>query len=127
MAPVILELERRHHMQEIQQTAHRPCSARRRIPLQQHRRKRRRVAQTGQPDGSKRHRSVGYNNNCMTREAVSYRAGWVNLGMAALAMVATLPGRTQGLGLVTEPLLRDMHLNRVTYATINLWSTLIGA
>src|SRR6266852_642222 len=63
----------------------------------------------------------------MTREAVSYRAGWVNLGMAALAMVATLPGRTQGLGLVTEPLLRDMHLDRVTYASINLWATLIGA
>lgn len=27
--------------------------------------------------------------------------GWVNLGLAALAMVGTLPGRTQGLGLVT--------------------------
>ncbi len=42
-------------------------------------------------------------------------------------MVATLPGRTQGLGLVTESLISDMHVDRVTYATINLWATLIGA
>jgi MFS family permease len=52
---------------------------------------------------------------------------WVNLGVAALAMVATLPGRTQGLGLVTEPLIADLQIDRVTYATINLWATLIGA
>ena len=53
--------------------------------------------------------------------------GWANLAMAALAMVATLPGRTQGLGLITEPLIADLHVDRVTYATINLWATLIGA
>jgi MFS family permease len=53
--------------------------------------------------------------------------GWANLIIAALAMVATLPGRTQGLGLVTEPLIADLHVDRVTYATINLWATLIGA
>ncbi|MDX1981042.1 MAG: MFS transporter [Bryobacteraceae bacterium] len=47
--------------------------------------------------------------------------------MAALAMVGTLPGRTQGLGLVTEPLLADLQIDRVTYATLNLWATLIGA
>ena len=34
--------------------------------------------------------------------------GWVVVGVAALAMVGTLPGRTQGLGLVTEPLMRDL-------------------
>jgi MFS family permease len=53
--------------------------------------------------------------------------GWANLAVAALAMVGTLPGRTQGLGLVTEPLLGDLHLDRVTYATVNLWATLIGS
>jgi MFS family permease len=53
--------------------------------------------------------------------------GWANLAMAALAMVATLPGRTQGLGLITEPLIADLHIDRVTYATVNLWATLIGA
>lgn len=53
--------------------------------------------------------------------------GWANLTLAALAMVATLPGRTQGLGLITEPLIADLHVDRVTYASINLWATLIGA
>ena len=53
--------------------------------------------------------------------------GWVNLGLAALAMVATLPGRTQGLGLVTEPLLRDMALDRELFAVINFWATLVGS
>ena len=42
-------------------------------------------------------------------------------------MLATLPGRTQGLGLITEPMLRDLQLDRVTYANINLWATLLGA
>ena len=54
-------------------------------------------------------------------------AGWINLAIAALAMVGTLPGRTQGLGLVTEPLLTDLQLDRVSYATMNLWATLIGS
>jgi MFS family permease len=42
-------------------------------------------------------------------------------------MVGTLPGRTQGLGLITERLIADLHMDRVTYATVNLWATLIGA
>ena len=53
--------------------------------------------------------------------------GWVNLGLAALAMVGTLPGRTQGLGLVTEPLMRDLGIDRVLFAQINLVATLIGS
>jgi MFS family permease len=42
-------------------------------------------------------------------------------------MVATLPGRTQGLGLVTEPLIADLGIDRVSYASVNLWATLLGA
>lgn len=53
--------------------------------------------------------------------------GWVNLSVAALAMVGTLPGRTQGLGLITEALLKDLQLDRVQFAQINLWATLLGA
>jgi MFS family permease len=53
--------------------------------------------------------------------------GWFVLFIAAAAMVGTLPGRTQGLGLVTEPLLADLHIGRVDYAQLNLWATLIGA
>ena len=52
--------------------------------------------------------------------------GWAIVAVAALGMVATLPGRTQGLGLITEPLLADLHIGRVSYAAINLWATLVG-
>jgi MFS family permease len=53
--------------------------------------------------------------------------GWVMVWVAAAAMVGTLPGRTQGLGLITEPLIADLHIGRVGYAQLNLWATLIGA
>ena len=53
--------------------------------------------------------------------------GWVSLGLAALAMVGTLPGRTQGLGLVTEPLMRDLGIGRVLFAEVNLVATLVGS
>jgi MFS family permease len=53
--------------------------------------------------------------------------GWVVVLVAAAAMVGTLPGRSQGLGLITEPLLRDYQLTRIGYAQINLIATLVGA
>jgi MFS family permease len=53
--------------------------------------------------------------------------GWIVLGVAALAMVGTLPGRTQGLGLITEPLVRDLQVDRVQFAEINLAATLVGS
>lgn len=53
--------------------------------------------------------------------------GWIMLVLAALAMVGTLPGRTQGLGLIIESLLTDLKLDRVAFAQMNLWATLIGA
>src|SRR6187551_3029408 len=53
--------------------------------------------------------------------------GWVMLGLAAAAMVGTLPGRTQGLGLITETLIADLGIGRVDYAQLNLWATLIGS
>ena len=57
----------------------------------------------------------------------SFYYGWVVLGVAALAMVGTLPGRTQGLGLITEPLLHDFGVDRVQFAEINLAATLAGS
>src|SRR5687767_235944 len=42
-------------------------------------------------------------------------------------MVGSLPGRTQGLGLITEPLLAELALDRLTFAQLNLWATLIGS
>jgi len=49
------------------------------------------------------------------------------VGTAAAAMVATLPGRTHGLGLVTEPLMADLGLERVPFAALNFWATIVGA
>jgi MFS family permease len=63
----------------------------------------------------------------MTRRAGTPYYGWVVLSVAAAAMVGTLPGRTQGLGLVTEPLLNDLGISRIDCAQLNLWATLIGA
>lgn len=52
---------------------------------------------------------------------------WAQVVVAAVLMFATLPGRTQGLGLFTEPMLADLRLDRVTFANFNLGATLIGA
>lgn len=56
---------------------------------------------------------------------------WSALGVAALAMAATLPGRTHGLGLITEDLLKEWGLTdpagRVSFGAMNTWATLIGA
>lgn len=54
-------------------------------------------------------------------------AVWTQVIIGALLMLATLPGRSHGLGLVTEPLLKDLQLSRDTFAQINLWATLGGA
>lgn len=53
--------------------------------------------------------------------------GWINVVLASLAMTATLPGRTHGLGLITEPLLADLGLERTLYAHINFATSLLGA
>jgi MFS family permease len=53
--------------------------------------------------------------------------GWVIVLVASAAMVGTLPGRTQGLGLITEPLLADLGVSRVRWAEVNLWATLVGS
>ncbi len=63
----------------------------------------------------------------MTSDRSHRYDGWVMLGLAAAAMVGTLPGRTQGLGLVTEPLIAELQIGRVDYAQLNLWATLIGS
>ena len=60
-------------------------------------------------------------------ESLPFYYGWVNVIVASVAMTATLPGRTHGLGLVTEPLLRDLAIDRVLFAHINLIGSLAGA
>lgn len=55
--------------------------------------------------------------------------GWVIVVMGALAMLGTLPGRTHGLGTITERLLLDpeLHLDRLRFGEINFWATVLGA
>ena len=53
--------------------------------------------------------------------------GWTVALVAAAAMVGTLPARTQGLGIITDHVLVDFSIDRVTWAEINLWATLVGA
>jgi MFS family permease len=65
--------------------------------------------------------------NSIRRRQSRLYYGWLVLLVASAAMVGTLPGRTQGLGLITEPLLRDLSLDRVTYAELNFWATILGA
>jgi MFS family permease len=60
-----------------------------------------------------------------------YREYGLTILVGAIAMAATYPGRTHGLGMVTEPLLADLQLadpdGRVFYASLNFWGTLLGA
>jgi len=72
-------------------------------------------------------RLSGQSDVTTTGKPVYY--GWMIVVIAAAAMVATLPGRTHGLGMITERLLADpaFGLDRVSYSNINLWATLIGA
>ena len=54
---------------------------------------------------------------------------WLQVVIASLAMVMTIPGRTQGLGLITKPILEDqaLYLDQTMYAWLNLLATLAGA
>ena len=59
--------------------------------------------------------------------AAETRIRWATVVTAAAVMLATLPGRTQGLGLITEGLIADLGLTRIAFGELNLWATLIGA
>jgi|SRR5579872_1263965 len=62
-------------------------------------------------------------------QALPFYYGWVIIVVGALAMLATLPGRTHGLGTITERLLNDpeLHLDRLQFGKINFWATILGA
>ena len=58
---------------------------------------------------------------------VPFYYGWIVLIFAAAAMVATLPGRSVGIGLITEPLIADLGISRLDFAGMNFWATILGA
>lgn len=53
----------------------------------------------------------------------------VQIFVAALAMIMTVPGRTQGLGLITQKILTDptLQMEQTQFAWLNLIATLAGA
>jgi MFS family permease len=53
--------------------------------------------------------------------------GWVQVGLAALAMSATLPGRTYGLGLIKEPLRDSLGIGDLRFSVLNFWAIILGA
>src|SRR5262249_53892157 len=61
------------------------------------------------------------------RPGTRFYYGWVIVVVAALAMTATLPGRTNGLGLIAKPLLDDLDIGEVLFGALNFWSVLLGA
>lgn len=53
--------------------------------------------------------------------------GWVHVVLATIAMSATLPGRTYGLGLIKEPLRADLGIGDLRFNVLNFWAIIIGA
>src|SRR5262245_24894208 len=53
--------------------------------------------------------------------------GWVHVALAAVAMSATLPGRTYGLGLIKEPLRASLGIGDLEFNLFNFWAVIIGA
>lgn len=53
--------------------------------------------------------------------------GWVCVGLAAVAMSATLPGRTYGLGLIKEPLRESLGIGDLRFNVLNFWAIILGA
>jgi len=58
---------------------------------------------------------------------VPFYYGWVNVAVAAVAMSATLPGRTYGLGLVKEQLRADLGISDLDFNLLNFWAIVVGA
>jgi MFS family permease len=61
--------------------------------------------------------------------ALPFYYGWVNVFAAAVAMTATLPGRTHGLGLIAKPLTEDptLGVDERLFSGINFWAVLLGS
>jgi MFS family permease len=58
---------------------------------------------------------------------VPFYYGWVMVGLAAVAMSATLPGRTYGLGLIKEPLRQSLGISDLRFNLLNFWAIVLGA
>lgn len=66
-------------------------------------------------------------NPSLVARSGSWPVGWIQVVLASVAMTATLPGRTHGLGLITEPLLTDLHIDRPFFGWLNFAACLLGS
>jgi MFS family permease len=59
----------------------------------------------------------------------SFYYGWVMVFLASLAMVGTMPGRTNFLGVISKPLTEDaaFQLTDSEFAQLNFWAVILGA
>src|SRR5438067_10425459 len=55
--------------------------------------------------------------------------GWVMVLLAACAMVGTMPGRTNYLGVISKPLTEDpaLGVSEPAFSRLNFWAVLSGA
>lgn len=55
--------------------------------------------------------------------------GWINVILAGIAMTATLPGRTHGLGLIAQPLTLDpgLGVDEALFGKLNFWAIILGS
>ena len=58
---------------------------------------------------------------------VPFYYGWVNVVLAAVAMSATLPGRTYGLGIVKDAVCEDLKIGDLRFNWLNFWAVILGA
>ena len=63
-----------------------------------------------------------------SREArLPFYYGWLMVVLASLAMSATLPGGTYGLGLIKEPLRASLDIGDLRFNVLNFWAIILGA
>jgi MFS family permease len=58
---------------------------------------------------------------------VPFYYGWVHVVLAAIAMSATLPGRTYGLALIKEPARASLGIGDFQFDLLNGWAIVLGA
>jgi MFS family permease len=58
---------------------------------------------------------------------IPFYYGWIHVVLAALAMSATLPGRTYGLGLIKEPVRATLGIGDFQFDVLNFWGAVLGA
>ncbi len=58
---------------------------------------------------------------------VPFYYGWANVTLAAVAMSATLPGRTYGLGIIKDAVCEDLNIGDLRFNWLNFWAVILGA